>query len=475
MKKLTASFLIAVTLWASVIAPAKAVFPIIGAVYLASVDALGATLTHTLIASAALHAGVAAIELTSDSSAPSSNGSNSAIQIQLDPYTPLTTPASALAPATSPYTQTQVVVSDAQEHPVYHTYVGSFLSASDAISAINAVSANCKWTYTSEDRTRFYSTYSCKDGSTGNSADDVSYVFGCPSGSSWDGSHCVETVNTCPPGYTMNTTTQSCNRNNDDVQVPDNKIQITRSGDTMQQNPNDPDPIPENLLVRPKDVVISSPERTTTVHINDDGTIEVKDITLSNGNTNVDKLKLSAPTPGQAPQVIGKSNQQYPGQESGPADPDATVNSPVIPGTESGTPSSPATGTSVLNLPANLAKTEKQCGYDAEHPCKVELKNEALESTELSTGQFETAASDHLSNLQGVGEGGDHGFSWSWNPFESINAGACTPPQFHVGFVDLNFSDFCTKIAWVRDLLGFVIYVSTGMALFSIMTGKREE
>lgn len=515
MRKFTASLLIAFTLWGSFIAPAKAVFPIIGAVYLASVDTLGATLTHTLIASAGLHAGIAAIEIMSDSSQPAANGSNTAIQIQLDPYIPLTNPESAAVPppTVAPVNQ-ETVVSTTQVHykhqdaycnglSISPAYEGSFGAVRDLWKNRVVGDNSCQCgsrgrtvSITNENPPAFSYEVKCADDgySYGVSNGNFQTINSCEPGATWNGSACVKMVESCPSGYTMNEPENLCYSNSPTQQQADAKTQIERILDNFQKNPNDPDPIPENLLVRPKDIVISTPERTTKVHINDDGTSTVTEIsTTSDGNTKVDKLNISAPGPGSAPTVIGKESQVIPGQESGPADPDATVNSPVPPGTSSGSPKPAAGSTTVLNLPDNLAKTEDVTQVrdkltttnekltDINKSMRTDIDssvNGDKASVDGNVAQLGTSADGFETNSQGTLSSmtsnplDQHGITWDWLP--ELPTAECSTFQYGAGTHVFTW-DFCPVVAKIRDILGYAIYIGTAIALLYIALGRKAE
>lgn len=449
MRKFTASILIALTLWGSLILPARAVVPLLPALgYLT-----GSTLGDALIYSAGLHAAVAAIQLVTNGNPPASDGGNVGIQVQLDPYTPLTTPESAVPPATINATmEEQVVYTSSNRYlsQVTGQYVyGEACGGGQDVSTVNG---------------------SCIAGcSTGQTA---SYI---PPGYL----RCSEIQPTCPEGYTLNATENKCYLGASDSQVADAKIQVQRILDEFVQNPNDPDPIPPNVTLSPKDITIQTPERTTKVHINEDNTIDVKEIVQTpDGNTQENKVKISAPGAGSAPEVIGKSSSTYPGQSSNPPLSDGSPGGAAIPGTgqgESGTPTAPATGTNVLNLPDNLAKTEKQCGYDADHPCKVEGN---IKINEVGTPEeFQTDHGDQLDDqfdeLQtfvneqqdGVGEGLE-------NPLiGKFTSGQCTNPIYDVSEVDAKAKatiPICDYVPQLHPWLALFAYVMSALAIYRI-------
>lgn len=474
MRKSLAFLLIAAMLWGSVIAPARALIiapliPYLMGLTTAEQVALGG--------SVALHVVIASIALTNDGNEPAANGSNTSLQIQLDPYTPLVTPESAQPSPTSPLQPQQVVVTSGDYHYTYFHTGGSkntCAAACDTYTASNQFGAT--FACTSDNAAYPSGTYVCTEYWQGNQythTHGTGTASGCPEGADFDGANCVKTVNSCPDGYTFNATTQSCNISNPDTQVPDQKTQIVRHNNEFLKNPNDPDPIPENLLVRPKDIVISTPERTTTVHINEDSTVTVTDIKpTANNTTTKDQVTISAPTPGNPPTVIGRNTQTYPGQESGPADPGSTSNSPIVPGTSSGSPTSPAAGTTVLNLPENLAKTEKQCGYDAAHPCKVTI-DEGEAPSDFDNSARDTALDGKFDELQtfinsqdnGVGEG-------IQNPLiGKLPSGQCTDFVYDVTEVNPNARatiPLCEHMADIQPWTQFFAYIASAILIYGI-------
>lgn len=494
MKKLFTSFLIASVLWGSVIVPARAFLPLAAIAYLT-----GATsgLNGALVGSILLHAAIAAIVITSDGNEPAANGSNTAIQIQLDPYTPLITPESAKPPSTMPATATEQIVSSTETHSVYHCPTDLHESQSSCIASLNAAFC-CSVQYQSI-ISETSSNYTAKwlrsdDGGTGNSTFSKSTVAGCPSGSTWNGSSCISTAYTCPSGYTLNSSDNICYVNNpDETQVADAKTQIQRILDNFQKNPNDVDSLPENVSLASKDVVIQTPERTTKVHINDDSTVTVTEISVtSDGNTNVDSVKISAPGVGQAPEVIGKTNNKYSGQQLGSGGTSSGINSPQIPttdGTGAGTPSSPAAGTNVLNLPANLAKTEdvnevrdkltttnekldqvKETVTYAIHveasPGKASAQNK-LDGLSSDIDEGWVQKTQQLTDITAAGEP----FTWDWSPI--IPSSGCNVLSYGVPG-NMHSIDPCLMITRVRDIAGYALYIFTAFALFSIATRKPE-
>lgn len=493
MRKLLASFLIVSVLWASIIAPARAFAPLVGLAYLTGANGLqGSLIGASLLASA-----VAAITLTSDGNESVANGSNVAIQIQLDPYTPLITPDSAQSPQTSPFVQQVQIVSDTETHPVYHCPTAQYESQSDCLASLNQDSC-CSIQYDSiisETATNYVAQYHrVYESGGGQSTFSKSTVAGCSTGATWNGTNCVTTQNSCPAGYAMDTTTQSCNLINTDTQVVDNKTQIVRQNNEFIKNPNDPDPIPENLLVRPSDVIISTPEHTTTVHINADGTITVTEIKPTENNTTTKEVvNISSPTPGSSPQVTSKSKQQYSGQESGPADPASPVNSPQVPGTGSGTPSSSASGTTVLNLPANLAKTEdvqevrdklttaNEKLTDINKSVRTDVDSSVLADKNAVTGKFDQGNTDvdkffddAKADLDGMLAAplDAHGVTWEWLP--EIPSADCQSFSYGAGGHVFAW-DFCPVAQKIRDLLGYVLYILTAFLLFNIAIGRKPE
>jgi hypothetical protein len=488
MRKIVASLLTASLLWCSLVLPARAlpVLPLVA--YL--LEVAGA---YPLITSVAIHtAAIVAIELTNNGSSPTSNRSNVAIQIQLDPYTPLIKPESAVGPAVVDSITDNVVQSEQQLHyaltgltthrsysldALAAAYLAEYRAAGSpafAVGCSNVTVANYETRQIFIDRCPGYSDTTTVAG----------LVTACVPGDTWNGSACVRPQTTCPPDYTLNTGDNKCYANNpDEVQVADAKLQIQRILDKFQKNPNDPDTVPDHVSIEDKDITIQTPERTTKVHINDDSTVDIREIVHTpDGNTQENKVKLSAPTPGNAPEVISKSTSNYPGQSSAPSPAPGVPGGPVIPGTgvgESGTPTGSATPTTVLNLPDNLARTDKQCGYDAAHPCKVELQGDGKLKVD-EDGTPEEFTSDHGDQIDakfdelesfieqqtdGVGQGLE-------NPLIGKFSGSeCTNPLFSVTEVHPNAVasiPACDHIPQLHPWLALLAYVMSALAIYRI-------
>jgi hypothetical protein len=483
MRKLVASGLIVITLWGSLIQPARAlpVLPLVA--YL--IEVAGA---HPLLTSVAIHAGIAAITLTDNGAAPTSNGSNAAIQIQLDPYTPLIKPESAIGAAVIDATSQEVIASEnhyywrktysgqvfqgytvAEVATAYFNYAKNVVHAGD----IDCPTSNV---HSFNEATGQFSVQKCPGFS--NVSDTVFKQNNqCVPGDTWNGSACVRNELVCPSNYTLNSGDNKCYANNpDEVQVADAKLQIQRTLDKFQKNPNDPDPVPDNVSISDKEVVVRTPERTTTVKINDDSSVDIKEVVQTpDGNTEENKVKVSAPTPGNAPEVQSKSSSKYPGQ--------STANGgAAVPGTgtgESGTPNAPATPTTVLNLPDNLARTDKQCGYDDAHPCKVEIQGDGkLKIDEEGTpGEFTSEHGDQIdakfdeletfieNQTDGVGQGLE-------NPLiGKLTSGGCTNPEFNVSEVNANAKSTIPICDYIPDLhpwLALFAYVMSALAIYRI-------
>lgn len=492
MRKFTASLLIAVTLWGSLIAPARAlpVLPLVA--YL--IELAGA---HPLITSVAVHAAIASIALTSDGNGPSSSGSNTAIQVQLDPYTPLVTPDSAKPGPVAPNSSEEVVSNE----QAYYRFVDAVPGYSDCIPICHQFSsrnqmgnaaAAADWgdgrtyTYNSGNTTADPTTpsgsqdiYIWLDNNVGSSRGVYGRkVWGsCPSGSNWNGSACVKVITGCPPNYTLNAPDNMCYPNNpNEQQVADAKTQIQRTLDQFAKNPNDPDALPPNVSVGPKDITIQTPERTTKVHINDDSTVDVREIVQTpDGNTQENKVKLSAPGPGAAPEVIGKSQSTYPGQSSNPPLSDGSPGGAAIPGTgsgESGTPTGTAAPVQVLKLPDGLAQSDKQCGYDDAHKCKVDQKiDETGTPDEFQTnhGDQLDAKFDEIQNFinnqqNGVGEGLQH-------PLDGAFSSECRNPEFNAASVKpgaVATIDICSHAAEAQPILRWIAYIFTAVAIYGL-------
>lgn len=483
MRKLTASLLIAAVLWGSLIAPARAFVPLLFPYAAGSVVTTEGTIALSAVLSTVTIGGaIALLTMTDNNSAPAANGSNAAIQIQLDPYTPLVTPESAQASPVVDQVTTETVVSDAQvsyilsnggsgtasgfgsstfssPSALQSAVISYVISHNPSISPVSpgAVGSSSFQYFWSDGTSEWQSIYS---------------VGQCATGSTWNGSDCVQTTQSCPSGYTLNTSDNRCYVNNpDEQQVADAKNQIQRILDKFQKNPNDPDPLRQGVTVTDTKVTVQTPQSTVTAEISPDQSVTLKEVTATpDGNTKVDKVKLSPPTPGQAPEVIGKDSKIVPGQKSG--DPGGTgVNSPIEPTDDAGNATEPAAATTVLNLPDNLAKTEKQCGYDAEHPCQTKI-DEADTPEDFQTnhgddldGQFDELQTFINEQENGVGAGIE-------NPFiGKFASGGCVDPTFSASDIYAGASasiPICSHKSDIDPWTSLAAYVFSAIAIYGI-------
>lgn len=474
MRKLIAHITLAVFLWASVVSPAKAVMPLLGAAAVWFFNQTAAT-QIAIGGSVALHAAVAAITFSSDTSQPNDTGSNKTLTVQLDPYVPLIAPASAGSqPATLPATSAEVVVSNEQK-----TYIVSGYCSTAPSGYSPSPSAACQKHATNYCKANFTATYNSVTNNNetcvvnefyngtpwGQDYKGISVSNTCTPGTTWNGSACVETQLTCPSGYTLSGST--CNLTNP-TQASDNKKQVLRSGNTFSQDPYDPDVLPDNVTVTSNKVTVKNPNgRTDEIVIEPNGTLSTYHWEPNAaGDTVQTKVSASAPSAGSPVEVTGVETKTFSGSSS------STGGST---GTTTPTSQTQVIGDVQLDK-TGLASDSKQCGYDAAHPCSVQLDTTGLGSNTLSSSGLDDASSAHVSYLESIGQGGEHGWTWDWNPLSTITTGTCSDPSFIINgksYVDL--TGFCDKVEWFRGFLEFMLYISTGIALFNIMTGRREE
>lgn len=445
MRKLIAHITLVVFLWASVVNPAKAVMPLIGAAAVWFFNQTAAT-QIAIGGSVALHAAIAAISFTSDSSSPDNTGTNKTLTVQLDPNVPLIAPSSAAATASIPATNGGNV-----------GYCGASC-ASIKSAIINAYTPQTVGNIAEISGVYWSSTYNIWV---------VNYKWTLSGGgtTNWHGPSGDVQINwTCPSGYTLSG--QTCNVST--AQQSDNKGTIIRTGNSFSTDPNDPDVLPSNVTVSSNKVTVKNPNgRTDEVVIEPNGTLSTYHWEPnSSGDTVQTKVTASAPSAGSPVEVTSVETKTFSGTSS-------------TTGGASGT-SSPTSQTQVVgnvNLDkTGLATDGKQCGYDAAHPCKVEIDTTGLGTNAVSQDDYSAKALAHQTQLEAVGAGGDHGFTWEWNPLSTLSTGSCTDPTFVIGgknYIDL--TGFCDKVAYLRGFFEFMLYISTGIALFNILTGRREE
>lgn len=477
MRKLTAYITLTAFLWLSVITPAKAFLP--------AIAAWAATLTTAeqvaLGSSIALHTAIAAIKFTSDNSAPASDGGNVTLQVQIDPNTPLVLPdsATATAPATvaatqqanTPYTSTKSYNIGYSCNQNYPTISGTTASAVCSGIEPQRQDAIARCNYAVVTLTGPTEPNKCNYSNGGQ----YTLTQACPDGGTVDGSGTCNggTKVSCPSGYTRSGTTLTCNLTNPSVaQVSDNKKNVSRSGNTFVQDSNDPDTLPSNVTVTSNKVKVDNGNKHDEVVIETNGTVSYYHWEgQTDGTTKQQKTSISAPSGGAAgtTQVTGTDTSSFAG--SG----DNTGGSGGTGATSSNVNVTGGTVQATLDK-SGLATDGKQCGYDAAHPCKVEVDTTGLGTNAISQDDYSTKSAAHLAKLEEVGQGGDHGFTWDWNPLSSLNTGACSDPTFMIGgknYIDL--TGFCDKVAYLRGFFEFMLYITTGIALFNILTGRREE
>jgi hypothetical protein len=277
----------------------------------------------------------------------------------------------------------------------------------------------------------------------------------CPSNSTWNGTACVKPVETCPAGW--HKVGSYCT--SDSPKFPFDGYKSYRNDNgTPVPDPKDPDPAPTQQ---------PAPERTGVdpagnpykekVELKPDGGLKIETRT----QTQPDGLPSSV------------TNQQIETDAGGKVINISTTSNPgTLPTTDPTT--SPQTPLVKVEFPKDYSRDTKQCGYDAAHPCAVEIKTEG-DLTDIPTTPIAEAYAQHESVLTNIGQGGDHGFNWTWNPFESITTGACTDPRLDAGGFHMAFEGFCDRVGWFRSLAEFTLYLATGWTLFGIMTGRRED
>lgn len=93
-------------------------------------------------------------------------------------------------------------------------------------------------------------------------------------------------------------------------------------------------------------------------------------------------------------------------------------------------------------------------------------------SLSQAKSDYETAANAHKTFIDGLASQGNHGMVWDWT-FQ-LPSGTCSAYTFTIAGKSFTL-DPCEKLGMVRDVLGFLIYITTALALLSIATGYGKE
>jgi len=93
-------------------------------------------------------------------------------------------------------------------------------------------------------------------------------------------------------------------------------------------------------------------------------------------------------------------------------------------------------------------------------------------SLSAQKADYEAKATERKNYIESLGNQGNHGLTWDWT-FE-LPGGTCTAYTFTIASKTFTL-DPCEKFGMIRDALGFLIYITTALALLAIATGYGKE
>ena len=381
--------------------------------------------------------------LINEQNGTSSTTANSPIVIQLNPNTPLVTPAGWTPPATGqkqptpPNNETPSTVYRVATTPdsgadlprttkelACQAYVGQRIQSETILSAVNNNDTSC--TMTTANRTRTPVGYNA--------------------------------TNTCNTGYTYQSTGNTCALSNATlVKKPiKNKVEVVRTANEFtidpQINPADIPPITQLEVTPTKVTAKSANGNKLETTINPDGTSQLKQTTINNttNTTNITTTNFSAPDSNGNITTTGSTTNNYNG--TGTAQ-DTTALPTTAPGT------SPT-----LNLPTdyNRESTQQQIKTDIT-TIKDYLKCDDCELPAEETEENRTKITDEIKKSTGMLEKVDEDYSsfkdmgWStWVP--TFPSSTCTPLDGTIAGQNVSW-DFCPHIANLNSLLGWLMNI----------------
>jgi hypothetical protein len=140
-------------------------------------------------------------------------------------------------------------------------------------------------------------------------------------------------------------------------------------------------------------------------------------------------------------------------------------------------PSTGTTTTQQQSSPTNpnqpMTDPTKQAPGENQDPFEIDETGTPTDgSLSQAKSEFETASNAHKTFIDGLANQGTHGMTWDWT-FE-LPSGTCSAYTFMIAGKSFTL-DPCEKLGMVRDALGFLIYITTALALLSIATGYGKE
>lgn len=433
--------------------------------------------------SLALHASVLAIGIYSfvsgsSTSTPPADESKNLLDVKINPKDPLPTPAGWSAPtggnvqptppATIPATTQTVWSVPATAVTAAQSNCGSMKSCLDAAlatlnkSLITVASSN--WPCEAMPPSGWFGPQTISAGSPIICTNPIngSNAYGWHrAGVGFESVYATSsTALTCPAGYTKSGS--NCNLSNASavMKPADSKPPaVMRNGNTFAKDPQDPDPMPANVVVAPDKITVTSDDGLKKVEatIAADGSTKVieTDATAGDGKTRQNTINTSAPSADGTVEATGYSSKTFSGT-----------------GTE--TSSTPDTGEK-MPTDYNRENTQQQIKQTLD-AIREELKTDTApdmpnQSDIVSQAKNQSEADMstlHNSVKTSVGNDQSMWTSWIWTP----QAATCNDPSMTVNGVTASLP-ICSKLGMLRDALGFVFAIYAAWDIYQEIFRRR--
>lgn len=131
------------------------------------------------------------------------------------------------------------------------------------------------------------------------------------------------------------------------------------------------------------------------------------------------------------------------------------------------------TTTTTEPLDPSKPMTGKENKAPGQEPQKIDESGTPTDgSLSAQKADYEAKSNERKSLIDSMANQGNHGLTWDWQ-FE-LPSGSCSAYTFTIAGRSFTL-DPCEKLVLIRDALGFLIYITTALALLSIATGQGRE
>lgn len=131
------------------------------------------------------------------------------------------------------------------------------------------------------------------------------------------------------------------------------------------------------------------------------------------------------------------------------------------------------TTTTTAPLDPSKPMTGKENKAPGQEPLKIDESGTPTDgSLSAQKADYEAKSNERKSLIDSMANQGNHGLTWDWQ-FD-LPSGGCSAYTFTIAGRSFTL-DPCEKLGWIRDALGFLIYITTALALLSIATGQGRE